>query len=614
MGLRAGETGSGMTDFSKAAWSGVLLISLFLTACQDAPNAPPDAADLVAVDPDSVPEQVYWGDLHVHSSLSFDAHSFGNRNLGPEAAYRFARGETVRSSSGQEAKLQRPLDFLLVADHAEYLGFLSGIEENDALALATPLGKRWQSYLAGKEGMGPIMTEYVDMVTGVRPRETPGKKFAQSIWSDVIEIAERYNEPGRFTTFAGYEWTSMPGGRNLHRVVVFRDGPDKTGQIIPFSALDSDDPERLWAFLDQYEQNTSGSVLAIPHNGNLSGGIMFADETLSGSALSREYAKARVRWEPVYEVTQVKGDGEAHPLLSPDDEYADFETWDETDISLTPKPTDPEAKKRMLQGEYARSGLKKGLAYEAELGMNPYQFGMIGSTDSHTSLSTADDNNFWGKFKDSEPSDDRLESDMGGALWPNAKLTASGYTGIWARANTRAELFAAIKRREVYATTGPRIRLRVFAGWQLEATDLDREDFAARGYRRGVPMGGILAQGGENGAPDFLIRVMKDPDDANLERVQIIKGWRTVDGEVKEKVHDVGVAETEKGAVTFAIHWSDPDFNVRENAFYYVRVLQKPTERWTAYDKENFGVRGSSDYPDFIQERVYSSPIWYQPE
>lgn len=598
-----------------------LLISsmvLCLAGCQGTGNTETEDAQSENSSGDNikltdVPDEVFWGDLHVHSNLSFDSNSFGNQNLGPEAAYRFARGETVQASSGQQAKLSRPLDFLMVADHAEYLGYLTGLQNKDETALSSALGKRWQGYLENSEGMGPIMDEYIAMVTGAMPQEVPSKAFTATVWQDVIGVAERYNEPGKFTAFAGYEWTSMPGGRNMHRVVVFKDGPEKTGQIVPFSALESDDPEKLWEFLAQYESSTNGNVLAIAHNGNLSGGLMFDDTTLSGKALTSQYAKTRMRWEPVYEVTQVKGDGEAHPLLSPDDEFADFETWDETDISRVPKPTDPVLRKKMLEGEYARSGLKTGLSFRAELGANPYQFGLMGSTDSHTSLSTADDNNFWGKFKDSEPSADRSTSKMGGALWPNAKLTASGYTGIWARANTRAELFNAIKRREIYATTGPRIKLRLFAGWSFTNADLKRADFSAWGYKNGIPMGGVLSPAKEDQSPTFLIKVLKDPEDVNLQRVQIIKGWRSQKGQLKERVFDVALTSTEKGEAEFSSFWTDPDFSAKDDAFYYVRVLQMPSKRWTAYDEQKYNIEAPSEYPAYIQERAYSSPVWYEP-
>jgi hypothetical protein len=558
------------------------------------------------------PDAVLWGDLHVHTNLSFDSNGLGNERLGPEEAYRFAMGESVISSSGQQAKLARPLDFLMVADHAEYLGVLSSVRSRDPVLLATPLGKRWSGYLSSEGGIASVVTDYVAMVTQQKPIDLPGELQQRSTWDGLIDVAERYNRPGQFTTLAGYEWTSMPGGRNLHRVVVYRDGPDKTRQMLPFSALQSDNPEELWRYMERFEQLTGGQVLAIAHNGNLSGGLMFADTTLGGEPLSADYAKRRQRWEPVYEVTQVKGDGEAHPLLSPDDRFADFETWDETDISMRPRTDDKDQARATLASEYARSGLKKGLLYGSRLGTNPYEFGLIGSTDTHTALATSDDDNFWGKFLDSEPSERRVGNKMAGNLWANARLSASGYTAVWARGNTREEIFDALKRREVYASTGPRIRLRVFAGWNFTRKDLSRDDFAPFGYAAGVPMGGVLPKMRGPGRPKFLIQALKDPNGAMLDRVQIVKGWLDHDGTLHEKVHDLSDPKP-TGAPYFSVFWQDTRFDAKQQAFYYVRVLQTPTKRWSTYDAERYGVEIPAGVPRMIQERVYGSPIWYRP-
>lgn len=562
---------------------------------------------------DRYPQKVFWGDLHVHTNLSFDSNSFGNERLGPDEAYRFAQGEEVLASSGAKAKLARPLDFLMVADHAEFLGVLSAVRGQEREILRTTLGQRWTGLMNGERGLRGIMDDYIAMVTREKPMDVPDTAFQQTAWNRLIDSAERNNRPGMFTAFAGYEWTSMPGGRNLHRVVVFRDGPDKTRATLPFSALDSDDPERLWDYLDGFERSTGGKVLAIAHNGNLSGGLMFDDKTLFGAPLSPEYARRRQRWEPVYEVTQVKGDGEAHPLLSPDDRYADFETFFETDITMRPRSTDPEALRQGLRGDYARAGLKKGLRYTQTLGVNPFRFGLIGSTDTHTALSTADDDNFWGKFLDSEPSRDRLASKMGGNLWANAGLSASGYTGVWARANTREEIFAAFQRREVYATTGPRMLLRLFAGWNFAKSDLARSDADAYGYRMGVPMGGELARAPRGKTPALIIRALRDPEGARLERVQVVKGWLASDGSPREKVYDAAVAGS-GGAGTFDLVWRDPDFDPDRQAFYYVRLLQMPTKRWTTYDAERYGLPLPEGVPRMIQERAYSSPVWYRPD
>ena len=587
--------------------------ALALVGCSATqPDTPTEMADVALVAQDGNPDQLLWGDLHVHSNLSFDSNSFGNENLGPEVAYRFARGEEVIASSGGRVKLARPLDFLMVADHSEYLGVLPAVRARSAGILDSELGRRWTRYFRDDGDIGKITSDYVAMATRQKPIDRVSKDFERSSWEQQVDIAERFNAPGKFTTFAGYEWTSMPGGLNLHRVVMFRDGPELTKQVVPFSALDSDDPQDLWTYLQAYEAATRGQVLAIAHNGNLSNGLMFDRKRLDGGPITQEYARTRMRWEPVYEVTQVKGDGEAHPLLSPSDRFADFENWDQTDISMRPRAGDREEKLRTLGGEYARSGLKRGLEIARTIGANPYQFGLMGSTDSHTALSTADDDNFWGKFLDSEMTPARLTNKMGGALWANASLTASGWTGVWARANTREEIFAAFKRREVYATTGPRIRLRFFGGWDFAAADRTGSALVAKGYARGVPMGGRLPRAVGAKAPTFLVRVQKDPEGANLQYVQIVKGWVGPDGQSRETVYDVGAAP-DAGRSEFSLHWRDPDFDEAAHAFYYVRALEVPSKRWTTHDAERFGLPLAQGVPKMIRERVYSSPIWYEP-
>ncbi len=571
-----------------------------------------EVSSAIQPQPNGPPDMVLWGDLHVHSNLSFDSNSLGNERLGPADAYRFAMGQAVVASSGKRAQLARPLDFLMVADHAEYLGVLSSVRERDARILETELGERWVSYMDSEGGLRQVMQDYVAMVTRQKPMDLPGENHQRMIWHDMIDAAEAYYRPGEFTTLAGYEWTSMPGGRNLHRVVVFRDGPERTRKIMPFSALDSDDPEDLWDYLARYEAGTGGQVLAIAHNGNLSGGLMFDDETLDGSPLTTDYAARRQRWEPLYEVTQVKGDGEAHPLLSPDDRFADFETWYETDITMRPRSEDLSVARESLAGEYAREGLKKGLRYGDRLGVNPYEFGLIGSTDAHTALATADDDNFWGKFRDSEPGPERSSNQMGGNLWANAGLSASGYTAVWARANTREEIFDALMRREVYATTGPRIRLRLFVGWDFSAADFAKDDFAEHGYAFGVPMGGVLQRQNGSASPTFLIRALKDPEGAMLERTQIVKGWLGDDGDLQEKVYDIEIA-SDDGVPAMDVFWRDPDFDPVQRSFYYVRLLQMPTKRWTTIDAERYGIAPPQGVPQWIQERAYSSPVWYRP-
>jgi hypothetical protein len=587
------------------------------------------------------PSRVLWGDTHLHTANSLDAAAFGN-TLGPEAAYRFARGEEVVSSSGQPVKLSRPLDFLVVADHAEGLGSTEQIKKGNPRLMADPTLRRWHDLMAaGAESANTAALEIIRSVgTGTTPKAMLSRELMRSVWQDYTSTAERYNEPGRFTALIGYEWTSNNGGNNLHRVVIFRDDKAKADQIVPLSAFDSENPAMLWTFLDAYTQKTGGEVLAIPHNGNLSNGRMFALVDFDGRGLTRAYAETRARLEPVYEVTQIKGDGEAHPFLSPNDEFAGFELWDKGNLDLT------ELKKpEMLQYEYARSGLKLGLRLEQELGVNPFKFGMIGSTDSHTSLSTADQDNFFGKHSGAEPSATRathafLASRDGNVKIMGWEMTASGYAAVWATDNTRAAIFDALQRKEVYGTTGPRLVVRFFGGFDFRPDDAKSRDPAGVGYDRGVPMGGDLAAAPAGRSPNFLVAALKDPIGANLDRIQIVKGWQDASGALREKVYDVawGDAQIRKpdangkppsvgstvdvanatwtntiGDPELITVWTDPDFDPALRAFYYARVLEIPTPRWTAYDAKRFGVRMPKEASMVAQQRAYTSPIWYTP-
>lgn len=616
-------------------FAGLVLIA-GLMGCGSDPTQPERPSTAATESMPYRERQVYWGDLHVHSRYSFDAYSLGNEEVSADDAYRFAKGEPVELSSGHTARLRRPLDFLMVSDHAEYLGVLAGIDELNPALDDNVLGSRWQRYV--REGrVAEVIAEYVRSINESRPLDDYlPEPYIRSVWSDLIAAADRHNDPGRFTAFIGFEWTSMTDGRNLHRNVVFRDGADRTRKILPFSALDSPDPERLWRFLRRYEKDTGGRALAIPHNGNLSNGKMFSGLTFDDGAMDAEYARARARWEPVYEMTQVKGDAEAHPALSPDDPFADFENWDATDINMTPKPEDQRVD--MYRGEYARPALQRGLLLQQTLGANPYKFGMAGSTDSHTGLATAEDDNFFGKFLDSQPSPDRLDNRMAGVLWDNRELTASGYTGIWAVENTREALFDAMARREVYATTGPRIVLRFFGGWDFQPDDTLRPDFSRYAYDRGVPMGADLPTASAV-APTFLVSAASEPDGANLDRVQIVKSWIDADSGVpRERVYDVAYAPREEGTgatvaklpstvdlsdATYAndigapellAYWRDPGFDADVPAVYYVRVLEIETPRWTTYDAVRYGLPIPDDVPATVQQRAYSSPIWYTPD
>ena len=584
------------------------------------------------------PDQVFFGDTHFHTNLSFDAGLVGT-TLGVDEGYRFARGEKVISNSGQPVQLIRPLDFLVITDHAEMMGLAPMIQESNAALLADPWGK-WvhERFNAGPEGRMEAFQNIIEAgVQGINPFTS--NEAAQSTWVEFVDKADAYDSPGRFTAMTGFEWSSTPAGDNLHRVVVFRDGADKTRQTIPFSLFDSMNPEDLWTYLANYEKHIGGQVLAIPHNGNLSNGLMFAEKTFNGEKLSREYGEKRARWEPIIEVSQVKGDGETHPLLSTRDEFADYETWDASNLSGS-AGKEPE----MLQYEYARSALKLGLAIGKETGANPYKFGLSAATDSHTGLSTTREENFFGKYRKTEPSPNRHDQEVIPAEDSSLRVytsqeAASGLTAVWAPENTRAEIFDAMKRKEVYATTGSRIVVRVFGGWDFEADDLMRPDFIDQGYQRGVPMGGDLE--GTPGArvPSFLVRAMRDPDGANLDRIQIVKGWLDANGETHERIWDVALSDGRKigkdgraqesvgntvdvssatymnsiGDATLAAHWKDPDFDPEEAAFYYVRVLEIPIPRWTTYDAVFFGIDRPDNVPATIQDRAYTSPIWFTP-
>jgi hypothetical protein len=587
------------------------------------------------------PNRVYFGDTHLHTSYSTDAGMAGQK-LGPEDAYRFARGEAVTSTTGLNAKLRRPLDFLVVADHSENLGLAPLIARSDPSVLSNPLAKKWHDMIkSGQDGAYNAFLEWIAMMgKGKDLIDSPTMK--KPAWEYIVNTGEKYNEPGRFTAFIGYEWTSGPnGGNNLHRVVVFRDDAKRALQVIPFSLYDSEDPEDLWKWMESYEKTTGGKLLAIPHNGNLSNGLMFAAETLkSKKPLDRDYAERRMRWEPLVEVTQAKGTGEAHPFLSRTDEFADFDLLDKSNLNGTAPKT-----KDMLQYEYAREALKRGLAYEQKFGVNPFKFGLIGSTDNHTALATTDEDNWFGKAHIVEPSPERykdvlIKSPVDPKLSIMATdLSASGLAGVWARENTREALWDAMARKEVFGTTGTRLLVRVFGGYDFSAEDLSRSDFAAQGYQRGVPMGGDLKAAPAGKAPSFLIRAVRDADGANLDRIQVIKGWVDADGKTHEQVYDVAWSGSRKtdprtgklpavgntvdvpnasysnsiGAPMLEGYWKDPKFDPKERAFYYVRVLEIPTPRWLAYDAKFYQITMPEGARMFSQERAYTSPIWYTP-
>ena len=558
----------------------------------------------------------------------------------PDQAYRFAKGETIRATGGGEARLRRPLDFLMVSDHAENLGVAPRLATGDPDLLKTADSQRHFEVLSGTPAVSDVLgakslEEYNAGNLALGMAKTPrgdygvDDDFRLDVWRSVVAVAEQHNDPGRFTTFAGYEYSSSSPAM-LHRNVMFAEAPEHTMARRPFSAYDSSNPEDLWAHLERYREETGSDVIAIPHNSNLSRGNTFGTVSYEGGPLTGDYARIRSSIEPIVEVTRIKGDSETLASLSPDDEFADHETWGNYSVSKGIASDLPA--EELARRSYARSALKTGLGLAAELGVNPYKFGMIGSTDSHTGLATADEDNFWGKMGANEPSPYRSTT--------QAIYSSSGYAAVWATGNTRDAIFAAMKRREVYATTGPRITLRFFGGWDYASDDALSPNFAEIGYRKGVPMGGDLAQQSESAAPSFLLRAVKDPDGANLDRVQVVKGWRDAQGELHEKVHDVAWsgdrARTDDGKLaavgstvdvkaasylnsigspSLATTWTDPDFDPDEAAFYYVRVIQIPTPRWTTYDATFYGVEEIQQTPPaVIQERAYSSPIWYTPQ
>jgi len=589
------------------------------------------------------PADVFWGDTHLHTGMSMDAGAFGAR-LMPDDAYRFAKGEELTSSTGLPVKLSRPLDFLVVADHSDNMGFFPKLHGGDPAMLADPTGRRWYDMVmaGGQKGVEAAVEIIVAFSNDAFPpalASVPGSAAYRSAWEVAIKAAEGHNDPGDFTAFIGYEWTSNTSGNNLHRVVIYRDDGHKASVVEPYTTLPpqgSDDPRDLWKWMQRYEDKTGGRILAIAHNGNLSNGIMFPRvESFGRKGADRRYAETRARWEPLYEATQIKGDGETHPFLSPDDEFADYETWDQGNLDLSVPKQD-----EMLEFEYARSGLGIGLQIGSRVGINPYKFGMIGSTDSHTALATAEEDNFFGKHSGAEPSPKRWEHPMaklGDLEYAGWSMVSSGLAAVWASENTREALFDAMMRKETYATTGPRMLVRFFGGWDFVAADARSRLPGDAGYAKGVPMGGDLLGDPAGRSPSFLVASLKDPLSGNLDRIQIVKVW--LEGKQRrEKVYDV-VASGDRvpgadgklppvgntvdvasatwtntiGAPELGAVWTDPDFDPGQPAAYYTRVLEIPTPRWTAYEAKRFGVTMASKVPMVTQERAYTSPIWYTP-
>jgi hypothetical protein len=587
----------------------------------------------------SFPTRPLWGDQHVHSGWSFDA-GFVNA-LSPVDSMRFARGEQVETTFGVPIRLSRPLDWLVMTDHSDLLGLPPALRAGDpALVEADETLAAWSEVmqLNDVEAATPVAMEAIQAQgNNTLPDAAKDEDFFRSKWHEYTGIVESFNDPGQFTAFIGYEWTPNEGpGNNMHRNVVYRAGKTEADKVLPFTTFESYDPEDLWAWMANFEEMTGTPVLAIPHNGNLSNGLMFALETYTTKEpLDADYATRRQRFEPIYEVTQIKGDGEAHPSLSPDDDFADYETWDEGNLNLTPKT--PE----MIQYEYYREALKNGIRLEQDIGANPFRIGAAAGTDAHTALSAVEEENFFGKHSGVEPSPTRWEHivlSFDGREILGWRQAASGYTAVWAVENTREAIWDAMMRRETYASTGPRMTVWFFGGWDFTQEDAGVREPGWIGYDKGVPMGADLPGGPDGASPTFYVAALKDPMGGNLDRIQIVKGWVDANGKTHEKVYDVSWSDDRKpgsdgklppvgntvdienatwtntiGAPELIAVWEDPDFDPAMPATYYARVIQIPTPRWTAYEAQRFQIELPEEVPMTTQERAYTSPIWYKP-
>ncbi len=582
-------------------------------------------------------KQLLWGDTHLHTSYSFDAYLFQNHSADPDTAYRYAKGlPVIHPYHRARIQIETPLDFLVVADHAEMASVPLRIFSGDETLLNTQFGKDVLPLIEAGRG-GEVFSALVAAATGGDTSittELRSDAIRTPPWMDIIEAAERHNDPGKFTTLIGWEWSSIPDAANLHRVVFMSDGGDVARKFLPFSSLQSNKPEDLWNWLDQTTRETGANFVAIPHNMNISKGQMFALQDSEGRPIDAAYARTRMKWEPVAEVTQIKGDSETHPALSPSDEFADFETYR---FLIDTRP-DTDHLATVTRGDYARGALLRGLELEQSIRVNPYKFGMIGSTDAHTGMSSAEEDNFHGKMAlDSIPekkSERRISGD-GPKGW---NMSAQGMAAVWAEENTRESIVEAFKRKEVYATTGPRIQLRTFAGWEFRDRDARARDLAKVGYAKGVPMGGDLSLAPKGKVPGLLIQAVRDPKGANLDRIQVVKGWIDESGKAREKVYTVVASDNRQidsdgrvaavgntvdlataryensiGDAELTVVWKDPSFDPSVRAFYYVRVLQIPTPRHSLYDAVALQQPLADEFKPTIQERAYSSPIWYTP-
>jgi hypothetical protein len=601
---------------TRAARLNVALLSLLLAAASGAEVA----------NPGSSPEQrVFFGDLHVHTTYSNDAFGYNN-NRTPDVAYRYAKGEPVASAGGASIQLQTPLDFLAVTDHAEYLGIFKAMSDPDHPLHETELGQ-----LAASTDTEVRREAFTAFIRALRTGQFPDGFYDPantfSIWKRIVDTADAHNDPGNFTAFAAYEWTATVQGANMHRNVIFEGSRNLP---MPFSATDSRNPEDLWTWLER--QRLRGiDAIAIPHNSNVSNGRMFALTDSFGEPLDANYAARRTWNEPLVEITQQKGTSETHPSLSPNDEFADFELFTELLISG--------GTLGQVSGSYVREAWLNGVAMQDRDGINPFQFGVIGATDNHSGTSSVEEHNFSGSRGPDSDGLPELRQDT--ALWgglPRQSFSAAGLTGVWAEENTRESLFAGFRRRETFGTSGPQMSVRMFAGWELPEDLVARPDREAIGYARGVPMGGVLEGPARERAPVLAVWAAKDPIGANLDRIQIIKGWSD-DGEAHEKIFDVALSDPGRrradgsvtpvgnsvdvasatyanriGAPALSVVWTDPEFDPARPAFYYVRVIEIPTPRWTTHDATALGVPPLDLVPATLQERAFTSPVWYLPD
>lgn len=574
-----------------------------------------------------------WGDTHLHTKYSGDAYAMRNWSVTPDDAYRFAKGQpVVHPFSKTRVQMRTPLDFLVVTDHAEYMGVMQMVESLAPELQQSEVGR----LLLENRATGQDQKSFF-LLAGSLNKDEPIKELLtseirQPIWDIITAAADRNNEPGKFTAFIGWEWSSLPDGANLHRIVFTPDNARKARNFLPFSSLSDNRPEGLFNWLDRTSAAEGVRFVSIPHNSNISRGLMFSDVTSDGSPIDSAYAAQRMKWEPVVEMTQVKGTSETHPALSPDDPFADFELYEKV-MNFNDKMTGSTGGR----GNYARDALRRGLEIQQSAGANPYQFGMIGASDMHTGLSSVEEDNFYGKFAlDGVPAN-KFDRE----LTPNAygvDMSAAGLAAVWAEENTRTSIYEAFRRKEVYATTGPRIQLRMFGGWSFDDTDAQSARLAEIGYQKGVPMGSDLPPAPKKASPSFLIHAAKDPRSGNLERIQIIKGWVDQSGTSYERVYDVALSDgrtakvagltpplastvrvdsatysNDIGAAQLAVRWQDPDFDAAQSAFYYARVIEIATPRHSLYDAVALQQAHSARHPTEVRERAFSSPIWYTP-